>query len=82
MVFSGGDVVMSQAYKCDICGDFVSAADQAISERQVSKENMLVVGEQIDVGIIIKVYKPHTCDTCFNIILQRVRAWLNANYGS
>ena len=70
---------MSQAFRCDLCGDYVANEDLAQAEREVAKENVTVSGTQTDIGIIIKVYKQHVCNICWGLVMAKVKAWINAN---
>lgn len=70
---------MSQAFQCDLCGDCVANEDLARAEREVAKENTTILGTQLDIGIIIKVYKQHVCNTCWDLVMTKVKAWVNAN---
>jgi hypothetical protein len=70
---------MSQAYRCDLCGDCVDNADDAKAEREVAREASTVSGTVADLYIKIGVDMPHTCDTCFAIVMQKAKAWMNAN---
>lgn len=70
---------MSQAFRCDLCGDCVASEDLAKSTREVANESANIAGTQTDIGIIIKVYKPHVCNTCWALVMQKVKAWVQAN---
>ena len=71
--------MMSQAFKCDICGDCVSSEAAAYSEREEARESTNILGVQVDIGIIVKVYVQHVCNTCWPLVRQKVKAWINAN---
>ena len=70
---------MSQAFQCDLCGDCVSSEDLARAEREVANENTTIAGTQTNIGIIIKAYKAHVCNTCWGLVMAKVKAWVNAN---
>ena len=70
---------MSISFKCDLCGDCVDSEALAESEREVAHESANISGTQTDIGIIIKVYKPHVCNPCWLLVMAKVKAWVNAN---
>ena len=70
---------MSQAYRCDICGNCVDNEDEAKSQREVAKESATINGVSFDIGIIIKGYLLHICDPCWTTVMSRVKAWVNAH---
>jgi len=70
---------MSQAFKCDICGDCVANEQNVKSQREVAKENTTVDSVPVDIGIIIKVYVSHICDACWAKVMAKVKAWINAH---
>ena len=70
---------MSQAFQCDLCGDCVASEDLAKSEREVARESTTINGTQVDIGIIIRAYIPHVCNTCWGLVMDKVKAWVNAN---
>ncbi len=70
---------MSQAFKCNICDKCVSAEADAKSEREVARQPTTILGVALDIGIIIKVYLPHVCDECWILVMQKVKAWVDAN---
>lgn len=70
---------MSQAFRCDLCGDCAATEDLARRQREVARESTTVSGTQTDIGIIIKVYQPHVCNTCWSLVMAKVKAWINAN---
>ena len=67
---------MSQAFQCDLCGDCVSSEDLAKSEREVVNKSTTINGTQTDIGISIKVYKPHVCNTCWALVMTQVKQWV------
>ena len=70
---------MSQAYMCDLCSGCVTSEDLAMSEREVARDSTTINSVTLDIGIIIKAYKPHVCNTCWAIVMQRVKSWVDAN---
>jgi hypothetical protein len=70
---------MSQSFKCDICGNCVATEAEAQAEREEARESTTILGVQVDIGIIVKVYKQHVCDTCWVLVRQKVKAWIQAN---
>ena len=67
---------MSQAFRCDLCGDCVSSEDLAKSEREVVNKSTTINGTQTDIGISVKVYKPHVCNTCWALVMAKVKQWV------
>jgi hypothetical protein len=70
---------MSQSFRCDICGDCVSAEADAQSQREVVRQPTTILGVQLDLAIIIKAYVPHVCNTCWGLVMGKVKAWVQAN---
>ena len=70
---------MSQAFKCDICGDCVSSEDLARPEREEVRQPTTILGTQVDIGIIVKVYVPNVCNSCWLLVRSKVKAWIEAN---
>lgn len=70
---------MTQAYKCDLCGNCVLNADDAKSQRLVVRQTSTINMVEVDIGIIIKVFVPHVCDDCWALTMSKVKAWINAN---
>lgn len=73
---------MSQAFRCDLCGNCVQSEDLARAEREVARENTTVSNTGTDIGIIIKVYKQHVCNSCWSLVMQRVKQWVDAHLGT
>ena len=70
---------MSQAFKCDICGNCVAQQADAASAREVARENTTIFGKSVDLFIVLGADVAHTCDTCFAEIKSKAKAWLNAH---
>jgi hypothetical protein len=70
---------MSQAYKCDLCGDCVDDASDATSEREVARESATISTTQADLYIKLGVDVAHVCNACFVIVKQKAKAWIIAN---
>jgi hypothetical protein len=70
---------MTQAFKCDICGECITNEQDAQSERQLARETTTINSVSVDISISIEVYVSHVCDTCWALTLQKVKAWMNAN---
>ncbi len=70
---------MSQAYRCDLCGDCVDNADNARQEREVARETSTISGTSAELYIKLGVDVAHVCDTCFAIVLKQAKAWIIAN---
>lgn len=70
---------MSQAYKCDVCGDCVDNADNAKAEREVARESALIQAVTVDVYIKVGVDVAHVCNTCWLLVMQKVKQWVIAN---
>ena len=66
---------MSQAFQCDLCGNCVASEDLAKSEREVVNKSTDIAGTQVDIGIVIKVYKPHVDAECWALVMAKVKAW-------
>ena len=66
---------MSQAFQCDLCGDCVASEDLAKSEREVVNKSTTINGTQTDIGISVKVHKPHVCNTCWALVMAKVKQW-------
>jgi hypothetical protein len=73
---------MSQAYKCDLCGECSVSEDLVKSEREVARESTTISGTGTDLGIIIKVYKQHVCNSCWSEVMNKVKAWVEAHLGT
>jgi hypothetical protein len=73
---------MSQAFRCDLCGDCVVSEDLAKAQREVANEPTTVSGTDTNIGIIIKVYKQHVCNACWSNVMNKVKAWADANLGT
>ena len=56
---------MSLAYKCDLCGDFVSSESDADSERILIQDDITISNTDTTMTITLDLGKPHVCDTCF-----------------
>ena len=72
---------MSQAYKCDLCGNCVDNADNAKNEREVARVNGTIAGTSTDLFIKLGADVAHVCDACFYEIKVKAKAWINANVG-
>ena len=70
---------MSQAYRCDLCGDCVDNADNAKHEREIARVSAAISGTTADVYIALGADVAHVCDTCFDIIKQKAKQWIIAN---
>jgi hypothetical protein len=70
---------MSQAYRCDLCGDCVDDASTAKQEREVARVSASISGTTADVYIKLGADVAHVCDTCFAIIAQKAKQWIVAN---
>jgi hypothetical protein len=82
LVFPNRNVIMSQAFRCDLCGDCVVSEDLAKAQREVANEPTTVSGTDTNIGIIIKVYKQHVCNACWSNVMNKVKAWADANLGT
>jgi len=70
---------MSLAYKCDLCGDFVSSEADAERERIVAQENATVSNTVTIMTLKLDLGKAHVCDRCFNIGKQKAKDWIIAH---
>jgi hypothetical protein len=70
---------MSLAYKCDLCGDFVSSPDDAKRERNLAQETTVISNTSTVLTLKLDLGKPHICDKCFAIGVQKTKAWILAN---
>ena len=70
---------MSQAFKCDICGSCVDDANDAKSEREVARQSVPINGIDVDMYIKVGASVAHVCDSCFSVIMQKVKQWVIAN---
>ena len=70
---------MSQAFKCDLCGECADSADTVKHEREVARESASISGTSADIYIRIGADVAHVCDTCFSIIMDKVKLWVNAH---
>jgi hypothetical protein len=70
---------MSQAYRCDLCGDCVDDASTANQEREVARESASISGTTADIYIKLGADVAHVCNTCFTIIAQKAKQWIVAN---
>lgn len=70
---------MSQAYRCDLCGDCIDNLDDARNEREVAREQTSISGTAADLYIKLGADVAHVCNACFVIIKQKAKAWIIAN---
>lgn len=70
---------MSQAYRCDLCGDCIDNADDAKQEREIARVSANISGTVADLYITLGADVAHVCDTCFTIIKQKAKQWIIAN---
>jgi len=70
---------MSLAYRCDLCGDFVSSEAEAKRERIVAQENATVSNTVTVMTLKLDLGKAHVCNKCFNIGLRKAKAWVVAH---
>jgi hypothetical protein len=70
---------MSQAFRCDLCGDCVDSADNAKSEREIAKVSANISGTVADIYIKLGAAVAHVCDVCFNEIKRKAKQWVIAN---
>jgi len=70
---------MSQAYRCDLCGNCIDNPDNAKHEREVARESATIEGTVADVYIKVGVDVAHVCDASFAVVMQMVKQWVNAH---
>lgn len=70
---------MSQAYRCDLCGECSDNPDELKAERKVASESATIEGTTADVYIKVGVGVAHVCDYCFATVMQKAKAWVVAN---
>jgi len=70
---------MTQAYKCDICGQCELNEQDVLNNREVVKQETTLNAMPVEIGISIKVYVVHICNTCWALAMQKVKAWVEAN---
>ena len=70
---------MSQAFRCDLCGDCVGSEDNAKREREIARVSANISGTVADVYIKLGADVAHVCDDCFNDIKRKAKQWVNAN---
>jgi len=68
---------MSQAYKCDLCGDCVDSSDNAQQEREVSRHPKKISGTMTDIYIKMGADVAHVCDNCFELVKEAAKEWVN-----
>jgi hypothetical protein len=70
---------MSQAYKCDLCGDFISLEADAKRQRNLAQEDTTISNTSTVLTLRLDLGKPHVCDKCFAIGIRKTKAWVIAN---
>jgi hypothetical protein len=70
---------MSQAYRCDLCGDCVDNSDDAKNEREIARVTTTISGTSADLYIGLGVAVAHVCNACFVIVKEKTKAWIIAN---
>ena len=70
---------MSLAYRCDLCGEFVMSENDAQAERTVASENATISNTVTLLSLNLNLGQNHVCDDCFNIGLQKTKAWVQAH---
>ena len=70
---------MSQAFKCDICGDCVDNEADAYSEWEIAREQTTINTVPVDLYIKVGADVPHLNQACRNLLLAKVKAWVAAN---
>ena len=70
---------MSLAYKCDLCGDFVSGEDDAKRERIVAQEQATISNTVTTMTLRLDLGKQHVCARCYGRGLAMAKAWIVAH---
>ena len=70
---------MSLAYKCDLCGDFVSSEEDAKRQRNLAQESTVISNTSTVLTLKLDLGKQHVCDKCFAIGVKKTKAWVIAN---
>ena len=70
---------MSQAYRCDLCGNCVDDSDNAKKEREVARVSATISGTTADLYITLGADVAHVCNDCFLLIKQKAKQWIVAN---
>lgn len=73
---------MTQAFRCDLCGECVVSEGNAQSSREVARQPTNINGVGVDIGIIVQAHKQHVCNSCWAKVMQKVKAWVDANLGT
>lgn len=70
---------MSNAYKCDLCGDCIDNETDAQNRREIQRGTVTINTVPVEMYLMLGAEVPHVCGSCWVLLMKRLKQWAISN---